>query len=759
MSSAALSADYGPVASKVSRLRLLVRLYVFAESLAALVVVLGVSFWAALALDWCFEPSPAVRIVLWGVVAAAAAFVIWKYLARRFFVRLRDESLALLVERQYPQFQQALLTAVQTSTAGDDFHERLLDQARRRASAMLSDVELRRVFALRPLLLKAVAAAGLIGSIAAFAASCPVAMAFYRQRMQLSPDLWPRRAALSVVGFKSIDGRREVRVARDDDFTLTAFASLVDDHEAPAEVEIRWRREGDGARGGGVMTRIGEALPGRDQAQEYRYRFKATSDIRFDVIGGDDRIRDLRIVAVERPAVTRVTLDCTYPPYLKLSPQTLTIAAAAELPEGATAVCRLESSKPLVRALVSDAAAAQIGGEVEATLETKTTASFAVPASQADRVYLLTLVDEDGVTNREPFRLSVSTTPDEPPQSDARLRGIGSAITPQAQLPWSGVLTDDHALQAAWFEYQADDQGVERRPLRVQPEGLPQLKLGEALDLSEVDPATKRPRIETKPGQRLALAVRGSDAYDLGSAPHEGGSQRVLLDVVTASQLRAILEKRELGLRQRFEAILERVIAVDDLLQRMLAETKRPAASDEAQARRNRQRDDSRLAGVAQTAAQLAQETVGTGEGFDDIVAELINNRVDTEELKQRLEVGIAEPLLAIGGERLPRFEQATSRLRTKFFAGTSGSAAANVVSKPSGQASTPPGLIEELASLQQESAAIVVAMQEVLDRMLELESYNELVELLRGIIDQQQRLEDRTKAEQREKLRSLLDE
>jgi len=42
---------------------------------------------------------------------------------------------------------------------------------------------------------------------------------------------------------------------------------------------------------------------------------------------------------------------------------------------------------------------------------------------------------------------------------------------------------------------------------------------------------------------------------------------------------------------------------------------------------------------------------------------------------------------------------------------------------------------------------------------MLELESYNELVELLRGIVAEQKQLEEKTKQQRREKLRRLLEE
>jgi hypothetical protein len=41
---------------------------------------------------------------------------------------------------------------------------------------------------------------------------------------------------------------------------------------------------------------------------------------------------------------------------------------------------------------------------------------------------------------------------------------------------------------------------------------------------------------------------------------------------------------------------------------------------------------------------------------------------------------------------------------------------------------------------------------------MLELESYNELVELLRNIVEEQDELKGKTQEQQREKLRDLLE-
>ncbi len=579
MSAAALPFEAPrPVARKVSRLRLLVRLYVLLEGLAAAAIAAGAAFWLGLAIDWLFEPSPALRVALWAVAAVALAAVVWRYLARRLFAGLRSDSLALLVERRFPHLAEGLITTVQAARTTDDptVRRELIDATARRAAADMEQVGLLRVFDFRPLVTKTLIAAALGAGALALALGAPEAFGFWMARMRLTPELWPRRVELTVVGFDRAHGG-VINVARNDEFPLEVLASIVDGHEAPAVVEVRWRRPSDGVRGGGPMLRIGEATPGRDAAQRYTYAFKVGADLEFDVIGGDDRIRNLRLHAVERPTATRIALDVTYPKYIDREPRTIAVSGRAELPEGASAVCRIEANKPLESVRVQDPAE-QTDVPATVTPGRPQEFTFGIASSSADRVFLITLHDADGVENREPFRLPVAVVPDLVPEIAVQLRGIGTAVTPQARIPLAGKLTDDYALIEAWFEYEVDQAPAERRPLAAQPDGLTQLRMTEAFDLSDADPQTNRPRVELKPGQRLALTLKARDAYDLGGAPHIGSSGRFRLDVVTASELRALLERRELGLRQRFEQIYEKMQGVEDLLGRIdLAHAANPA--------------------------------------------------------------------------------------------------------------------------------------------------------------------------------------
>jgi hypothetical protein len=702
---------------------------------------------------------------MWTAVALAAAFAAWKYIGRRVLAPLPADSLALLVERQHPQLKEGLVTTVQagiiystspdqawSGLSGHEFNRTLIDATGRRTASAMDEVRLSRVFDMRPLARKTSAALVLLISIILFALLERDAFAFWIDRMQLSEQLWPRRVQLTVEGFEEREASPVVNVARDDDFELNVFASILGGHLAPDEVEIRWRRLSDGGRGGGPMLRIGEAVPGRDEAQQYRYTFKASSDLEFDVIGGDDRVRNLRLRAVERPSITRIWLEVEYPAYMREEPASIPVSGRAELPAGASAVCRVEANKPLKSVAIRDAAE-QVDVPAVVSPETPNEFSFSIENAAADRVFMITMLDADGVENRDPFRLPLYVVADEAPEVTVQLRGISSAVTPQATIPLAGKVSDDYGVEEVWFEYQVDESEKEKRPLRGQPEDVSELSLTERFDLAEADPETRRPRVALKPGQKLSLSVRASDAYDLGDEPHIGGSQRFLLDVVTPSELRALLEKRELDLRQRFEVIYERMLSVQELLDRIDLAAAASQAQDTpgatateapeepaASPARVRERDRSRIGGAHQTTAQLSFETAGVAEGFDDIVAELTNNRVDTEELKQRLEQGISEPLKEVSGEHLPQLEQRLTELEQAYDANVSGAAG-------------------PLAAAKADAQATAEAMKAILDRMLELEGYNELVELLRGIVADQQQIKERTQQQQRERLRGLLED
>ena len=139
------------VIRKVRSLRWLVRLYVGVEGLASVALVLGIAFWAGLWIDWAFEPSPQLRILLWAAVLLATCYVAVRYLFSRAIARLPNTSLALLLERNYPELKESLVTTVEAAERrrvaplGD---KSLLEQTSQTASAAMGRIQLRPHFSI-----------------------------------------------------------------------------------------------------------------------------------------------------------------------------------------------------------------------------------------------------------------------------------------------------------------------------------------------------------------------------------------------------------------------------------------------------------------------------------------------------------------------------------------------------------------------------------------------------------------------------------
>ena len=124
----------------------------------------GLAFWLGLAIDWLFEPSPAVRVVMW-IAAAAAAGCRGVAIHRPAHVcRAAQRQPRAAGRAQVPAARaKGFVTTVQA--AGDDGDAgssagTMLDASARRTAEALADVRLGRVFDFRPLVRKlAVAAA------------------------------------------------------------------------------------------------------------------------------------------------------------------------------------------------------------------------------------------------------------------------------------------------------------------------------------------------------------------------------------------------------------------------------------------------------------------------------------------------------------------------------------------------------------------------------------------------------------------------
>ncbi|MGI9458155.1 MAG: hypothetical protein ACR2NU_16445, partial [Aeoliella sp.] len=200
------------------------------------------------------------------------------------------------------------------------------------------------------------------------------------------------------------------------------------------------------------------------------------------------------------------------------------------------------------------------------------------------------------------------------------------------------------------------------------------------------------------------------------------------------------LSGTEQNLRQTFETVADKLLVLYDSLDQL--ETKLPtpsAATSESdkmlvvdtagtddQSNNVIGREADRL---AENVRQMADEILGVATGFEDIHAQLANNRIDNSELSDRIGNRIAAPLRELGSGRMKQVEQRVSEL-----AGV--------------------GSIEQA---KDETRLAITEVERLLREMQGLENYNEVIATLREIIRQQQQITGKTKDKQKDDLRDLL--
>ncbi|MCU0876586.1 MAG: hypothetical protein MUF06_02170 [Pirellulaceae bacterium] len=771
-------------------LRWRIRLYIWLEGLAWVVIWLGATFWISLGLDYlpvlvgASEMPAAARGVLLLGTAAVLAYLLYTFILRRTFVRLADRSMALLLERKFT-FGESLVTAVEMSQEPEhaaSFSRDMLARTSDLAFATVDQVSYGRVINYSRLLQRVVLAI-LVGlSVVAFWGTNREAFATAANRLYwLSDEPWPRSAHIEIVEIDVLHAplpgqatprpqsvkfeNGVVKVARGSNVQLKVRADLAPRASIVPQQCTLYYREVDAADGGRGKRGNVAISNYRDTDEHRNFWFEnkpfkgVLSTIEFDVLGYDHRLSGYRLEVVDSPAVVETLLDLTYPEYMvdETISNYLPVTGQAYLPAGTfipigtEVTIRFRSSKPLVKAEILAASTGE-----RTTIEIPKDGSgdqftYKIPELTASETLEVSLVDIDNVATEHPFRVFLTGVEDQPPQIEVSLKGIGSAVTPDVIIPIQGKVSDDYAIDSSWYDVQINDSG--------DPVRLP-LTLGKGGSVDgSIDFRAQRSEPEgmkLAAGDRLFLSVKANDKYALGSSPHTGEGERYGIDVVTPDQLLAALEVREIGLRRRFELILDEMTQMRDSLLRVKSslagdsspidpaelrgdEDESAPLTPEQRAQREADLRLLRLQRGIQQSQKSLQEILGVAAGFLDIREELINNRVDTEDRKNRLKEQIADPLNRTCQEGFPLLESrlaAAEKLLREGGASVDRSAAAPVADQAIEQAN-----------------AVLIELEEVLAKMQDLETYNELLEIVRELLNDQQKLIDRTQQEQKRQL------
>ncbi len=778
------------IRATLAGLRWRIRAYVWIQGISLGFVWLGLTFWAGLALDYlpvlagASEMPQAARAVLLGLIALILAWILYRWVFRRSLVPLTNRSMAILLERRFQGFDDSLVTSVELVEVPDHaehFDHGMLEHTTREALSGMGVVRLRQVFNLGPLTRSVAGALALAASIAAFYAVNAEAWEIWFNRIYLLRDKpWPRNALVEVVGVELLGTEdapervaqvplipfadRNVKVAKGSNVRLRVRSDRGAKY-VPEVCTLYYRTE-DGERGRVTMNQMRRT---GGKYQDYAFNGKPLrgilSTIHFDVVGYDYRARDFTIEAVDSPALIATELDCRFPDYMvdeRLAlwlPRTIELTTATQLPRGTDVTIRARTNKPLQRVELYNPDTKELQTlEIQGDLAERQGFVHRIAALKENLTLDVTLRDVDNVVTERPFRIFIAAIPDEEPQVDVRLRGIGTAVTPDVIVPIQGTILDDFAVDKSWFDAELARGAAADRPAEsvrhthefsLQEGG----KADASLDFRWL--RSVQDGLELKPGDKLTLAIKAADKFNLEGGPNTGSSDRYQLEVVPPDTLLALLESREIGLRRRFEQIIEEMTQARDFLNRVQTpgttagaepEDAAPAGQEPGEAAPDPQRTAERIQSLRLLRTQQAlqqtrksgQELLGVAAAFLDIREELINNRVDTEDRKIRLKDKIAEPMQLIGETMFPELDRLLDRLEK----GLSEALTARQYD--------PQVARTEAAAAVGQANDILAEMESILQQMLDLETYNELLDIVRQLLKDQGQLIEKTETERK---------
>jgi hypothetical protein len=780
-----------PIRHKLSELRSLISRVIATQGIAVLLIWLLGSFIAFGLIDYLptrfgADESPRiVRLIMLVIIAAGTIGILYHYFWNRWLVRWSDSALALAIERRYPEFQSTLVTTVQAAGPSARLKSKDLDAiehpnrpgmielAARKAVDKIASIDVRSLVQLSTLQWELGLLAATLGLFGVGSLLHPDLVSHWSKRLYgLSDAPWPRRTSLGVVGleldvppFTNSPTRDRYLVPMENNRLLAPKGSSVrlrttakDLLAEPYDKCALHYRDRSGNRGRASMLSYSSSNP-REFILDGPPLEAINDNLWFSIVGGDARLSNLVLETVDAPLALSTNLDVSYPSYLQRSTKTtwgnerLEFRNGMRLPQGTQVGFWIRANKPIRKIDVMQVSGAS--GEdstKQYTVELdKPALEFAIPSTVllGNLFVELRLWDDLGLCSTRVQQYVIAATADKVPEIDFVLEGISTAITENAKLPIRSKIKDDYDLDQTWIESRIDEQETVKTELQVSSQGSGDFDI----DLKAMkDAGAMTPNV----GSVFSLMVAASDFFDVPSSPdapsvaHVGRSTPIQLSVVTEDQFLILLDRREAAMRRRLEQIISELGQLRDLLiltNKNNTQTPEPSAEDPSGSAESKEtpaqaRSRILLLRSQQAAAQVAKsegELNGVLSEISMLVAELTNNRIDSNDRRERLGNKIKAPL-----ESLLESKWRPFALQINQLEGTLAKL-------------TPEELSSQIDQGVAKNNEIIASLNAILADMIEIQDLNEIIDRVRGLLDQQSKILDRSKQEQKKSTLDLL--
>lgn len=741
-------------------LRRKIRFYLAAEGVGLWTFHLGLIFWFSLLADRFFEPSPLVRGIFSGVAIFFLLWDFWRVVLKPVMKPINDHGLAVLLEKRFPEFDDALLTLVEPERVEDSsLRDEFLTRTQSELADRLAQFRFRPLFRFKPLILGLLGAVLAAASVGGFVIGAPELFHVWTERfIAFSETPWPRLVQMELPesfssGTLKVACGSDVQIRVRAGISQTAVESGRHLNDVLRTVYFSYKTE-DGIRDRVAMERENESFTENGEWADFTYTFRGVlKSFDFDLTGGDASVRGLHVEVVDSPTAA-LSLRFEFPAYTALTPQTLKPGAVQAVPAGTKITVFGEANKPLTGVEVDQSRSVGENAGAERALKAqiqKSGRGFTVPLGifENDLTLLFTLHDSDGIVSPAPIKLTLTVEEDSVPQLEVTPWGIGDCITSNARIPMKGRIKDDFGLKNVSFVWQterpepqtSEDPNDEKQGTKEGPKGF--RRLAEWSDVQTAPPLEfeLNGSLETSALDLVELGLKEKDHFQIFMAAEDrndrepagrrvGRSQPVTLEVVSPDQLRWNLEGREAVLGQLFDAALGEVKDSRETLGTLTFDT---PENPPVQAPENTEKDSEeslqelqsyRTERVIQNNRKNSHEFYGIAESIENICLQMVNNRIDSPAWLERLNAGIREPLVSLHTKQIPELETTLTALREAIDANDL-SAAKTLHAK---------------ASVQMD--AILLLLAAVREKILKMQDFSEMVELMRTVVRQEEELQ-----------------
>ena len=686
---------------------------------------------ATFILDWTVPDLPrGVRLFFSGGTLVLTGYIFYRYIFYPLRARIKDDDIALCLERIYPDLNDRLISSVQLSRpappgTGQDFNSpELIQVLLNETIGQTQPLDFRKALNYQRQKKMGIFTLVIILLMVTYAFFYPAYADIWFNRVMGCNQTWPKKTFLQVTVSKNPVAKGEnvtVKV-----MTLKGAISKAQLYYEFDSGEPRlYRGESRSNRGERNYIRMKKI----EERNEFEFDFlRVTDSFRFRIKGGDDLTDWHRVEALTPPRIEKISLSYNYPDYTKLPDSTNAVEGSSiNAPIGTvvefTAFSNIELKSArliLGNKSVPDnvAGTSQSGTNLKINYDSgkKQCALTGEIPVIGDGFYLFYLVAENGLSNIEPIKYLIKAIIDTAPEIKINEPVYEHKyVTPLATVPFTAVTADDYGINEISFNYQF-----------IAPDTQPVQKI----NFSPVQNNAAYGSLKIESRENLELAQWGAkegnvikyflEAVDNCAFPdtigasgrmHRAASHVYRFTVISPEQMKKKIEEIELRLKEEIKKNKEfqsdSIGKTEDFINLFADKDKLEPAEQRS------------LENAASGQRRISQGTERIHREFNEIIKDIVINKLWDQTTVDKLN-GLSQILKDISLVKSP--------VAAQLFA----QAVYN---------SNPEQRRQKLGESREKQKEILQDLENILLQMEEWEDYQEVVRVVRELIQKQERV------------------